>query len=545
MLTATHDWVSLFEGEAAEDLLRALPGILQTRRWFGGKARRIDKVDILDYVAIPSDSMSMLLLIVVEYEQAERETYILPVTAAFEAEAERIRREMAPAVIVPFQLQRDAKTQTGLLYDAIWNRDFTLALLNAIGHESRFTGLSGSLAASSTNAFTELIPMEAKPEPVVMRSEQSNTSVAYDGYVILKLYRRVEEGTNPDLEIGRILTRLRFSYVPSIAGALEYQHTSGSLLTLGVLQQYVVNNGNAWQYSLEAVNEFFERMVSEQLADDAMDGTPVARTFRLLDLAREPYPPVARNFIGGYLEWAERLGQRTAQLHHTLSQVTDDPAFTPEPLTSKYRQTLNTAIERGMADTFSLLKERMQFLSVAGQEQARLLFELKPAIERILHAAETDTISLPRIRCHGDYHLGQVLCTGTDFMIIDFEGEPARSLTERRMKHPVLLDIAGMIRSFHYVPFAFLKGQRLEPSRGGSFWSVWASVAFLKGYLRIATGSDFWPEDCEDVHVLSDLYLVEKALYELRYELNNRPDWVEIPLHGLIEILKTEGARQW
>ena len=534
MLTATHDWMRLFEGETAGDLMRALPEILQARRWFGGKARRIEKVGLLDGIAIPSDSMSMLLLIRVEYEQAGTETYTLPVTAAFGNDAERIQREIPAAVIAPFVLQREAKTENGLLYDALWNRDFTLALLSAVRHDARLNGLNGGMAASSTNAFTDLMPLGVKPEPVVMRSEQSNTSVAYNGYVILKLYRRVEEGINPDLEMGRALTRLRFSHAPLLAGALEYQADSGRVLTLGVLQQFVANDGNAWQYSLEAVKQFFGRVDREQLRDEP----PAAPISRPLELAREPYAPLARHLFGGALEWAERLGQRTAELHDALSQVEDDPAFAPEPLTAQYRQTQHAAVDSGMAEALLLLKERGQFLSTRGQEQARLLLELGPALARIIAAFESVTTLVPRLRCHGDYHLGQVLCTAADFMIIDFEGEPARSLAERRRKHPVMLDVAGMIRSFHYVPFAFLKGQGLEPSRWASYWSNWMSVGFVKGYLRTATESTFWPQNRDDVDKLMDLYLVEKAFYELRYELNNRPDWVEIPLHGLVAILE-------
>jgi len=536
MLTATHDWVRLFEGETAGDLMKALPDILQARRWFGGKARRIEKVDILDCVAIPSNSLSVLLLIGVEYEHAATETYTLPVTAAFEEEAERILREIPHAVIAPFVLQREDKTEHGLLYDALWNRDFTLALLNAVRHDSRFNGLTGGLTASSTNAFTDLMPVGAMPEPVVMKFEQSNTSVAYNGSVILKLYRRVEEGINPDVEIGRVLTSLRFSHVPLLAGALEYQAASGRLLTLGVLQQFVVNDGNAWQYSLEVVKQFFERVDSAHLVHEP----PSVHTPRPLELAREPYAPLARHLMGGSLEWAERLGQRSAQLHGALTQVAGDPAFAPEPLTAQYRKTQHATVEHGMAEALRLLQERRRFLSAGGQEQARLVFELSPALQRILAAFETVTTSVLRIRCHGDYHLGQVLCTQGDFMIIDFEGEPARSLAERRMKHPVLLDIAGMIRSFHYVPFVFLKGLGLEPSNWASYWSNWMNVAFLKGYLSAATESEFWPRHRGDVDSLLDLYLIQKAFYELRYELNNRPDWVEIPLHGLVTILKHE-----
>ena len=533
MLTATQDWVHLFDGESASEVMRALPEILQTRRWFGGKARRIEEVRILDVVPIPSDSTSVFLLIRVEYGDAGMETYSLPVTAAFGEEAERIRIESSRAVIAPLVLQRDGREQTGLLYDALWNRDLTLTLLNAIGKESHFKGISGQIIASPTNVFTDLVPTRVQLDPVVMSGEQSNTSVVYNGHVILKLYRRLEPGMNPDLEIGRALTRLRFSYVPSIAGALEYQHNSGSLVTLGVLQQFVANDGDAWRYSLASFQQFFDRIVREGLLDE-----PPAANNGLFDLAREQYSPLARHLIGEYLESAERLGQRTAQLHQALSQMVDDPVFAPEPFGAEYRQSQFESMMRSLESAVTLLKDRLDQLSVSGQASARLLLELRPAIERMFNAFENMKTSVPLIRCHGDYHLGQVLCTEADFIITDFEGEPARSLAERRKKHPALVDIAGMVRSFHYVPFASLKGQGGGHSRWASFWSEWASAAFLKGYLATATGAEFWPRNPEDVRLLLDIYQVEKALYELRYELNNRPDWVEIPLYGLVEILK-------
>src|SRR5215831_11588482 len=218
MLTATHDWVHLFEGETAGDVIGALPDILRTRRWFGGKAGRIEAVRILDSIPIPCDSPTVLLLIRVEYEDGGMEIYTLPVTAAFGEASERIRREFPQAVIASLAVQTNRTEQSGLLYDALWNRDLALALLHAIGQESRFIGMAGSIMASSTNAFTDLVPAGSQLEPVVMRAEQSNTSVAYDGRVILKLYRRLGQGMNPDLEIGRVLTRMRFPYVPSIAG---------------------------------------------------------------------------------------------------------------------------------------------------------------------------------------------------------------------------------------------------------------------------------------------------------------------------------------
>ena len=532
MLTAKHEWARLLEGDAAADLMRALPEILQARRWFGGKARRIARVRIVDSIAVPSDSSSILLLLCVEYRDAESEIYSLPVTAVFGEQAERIQREIPRAVIAPFMLDKDGTNESGILYDALWNRDFTIELLAALRNESKFEGSVGTVKASATAVFSDLVPAGVRLEPRIMGSEQSNTSVAYDGHVIFKLYRRLEEGINPDLEIGRVLTRMQFPFVPALAGALEYHVPSRGVSTLGVLQRFVENEGDAWTWSLEAVKEFFARVGSQPPTSQAS-----VKDLPMLDLTGKPYPAQVRRLMGGYLESAERLGQRTAQLHLALSGVHDNPAFAPEPLTSEYREARFEAALRGMASALALVNDRMDSLPTAVQEQARLLFGLRPVLERVFGALRNWKTPISVIRCHGDYHLGQVLFTGTDFVITDFEGEPARALAERRMKRPALVDIAGMVRSFQYVPFAFVKGAGLEPSPWCPFWSVWACVAFLNGYRSAAAGSELWPQTSEDVGLLLDAYVAEKAIYELQYELNNRPDWVDIPLHGLAAIL--------
>lgn len=548
MLQAAHHWEDLLEGTAADALTRVLPAVLLTRRWFGGKARRIETVRIVESMAISAGEATMrLLLIRVEYGEGNAETYQLPLTAAFGAEALRIQRDFPQAVIAPLTVSRNDGEQQGLLYDALWSRDLALALLQTIGQGARFHGTAGSLSACSTSAFNMLVPDAPPLEPVVMHAEQSNTSVCYGGQVILKLYRRVEEGINPDLEIGRHLTAMRFPYVPQIAGAIEYRRDSHEPMTLALLQQYVRNDGDAWRHSLDAVDQFVVRLVGGSHRDER----PPQTMRPLLELAREEYPLLARNLIGQYLDSAERLGQRTAELHATLSQV-EDQAFTIDSLTSASRHARYDHMMGRTETTLTLLKTRQEGLSTDGHAAAQRLFDMKPALERTFRAFRDRERRIPLIRCHGDYHLGQVLCTGSDFMIIDFEGEPARSLAVRRMKHPAMVDVASMVRSFHYAPFAFLEGKRTGMSVSSKnspphialwmqFWARWASAAFLKAYLGTATGAWFWPQNETDVRLLFDVYLIEKAMYELRYELNNRPDWVEIPLHGLIESLETAG----
>jgi len=534
MLTIKEDWQRLFEGAGMADLTRALPAVLQVKRWFGGKARQISTVQITDSILIPSNSSARLLVIDLEYGDGGTETYTLSVAAVFGEEADRIRRVCPHAVIAPLLVRKGESDEAGLLYDALWNRDLALTLLHAIGRNSRFPGIAGSITASSTSTFTDLVPFRTEPEPVVMGAEQSNTSIAYGGCVILKFYRRMAEGMNPDLEIGRALTNGQFPYVPSIAGELEYQDRSGHRSTLGVLQKFVANDGDGWKRSLEAFERFMDRIDEEHLWDER----PSAFPSHPLDLAKVEYSPLACRLIGPYLESAGRLGNRTAQLHLALSRIAEDPDFAPEPLTWEQRQCRHESMVKSMKDTFSLVNERIGLLPRHGQAMAEILVELKPELNRIFDAFGNSETPVPLIRCHGDYHLGQVLCIGADFMIIDFEGEPAHSLAERRMKHPSLVDIAGMIRSFHYVPFAFLKAKGVEQCSWTSFWSGWTSAAFLKGYLELAIGSPFWPQNAECVRLLLDVYVMKKALYELRYEFNNRPDWVEIPLHGLIELLR-------
>lgn len=533
MLTAGQDWQHLFEGAAVEDLEDALPAVLRTRRWFGGKARDIAGIQIIDSILMPSDSTARVLLIRVAYTDGGIETYNLPVAAAFGEEADRIRRDCPQAVIAPLIL-RKPQSGTGVLYDALWNRSLGLTLLGAIGQNSTLPGVDGSIQATRTQAFADCVPPQTDLEPVVMGAEQSNTSIAYGGRAILKFYRRMGEGTNPDVEIGRALTRNQFPYVPAVAGELEYRNRQGIPGTLGVLQKFVPNTGDGWQQSLGVFEQFLERLRSEHLWDER----PSAAPSHPLDGAQAEYPPAARRLIGPYLESAARLGNRTAELHLALSRIADDPAFAPELLTPDYRRKRHESMVTGMAETFSLVKDRVELLPTGVRAMANMLEDLEPELHRIFDAFRHVETPVPLIRCHGDYHLGQVLCTENDFIIIDFEGEPAQPLAERRMKHPPVMDVAGMIRSFHYVPFAFLNGKGRKQSPWTSFWSGWTGAAFLKGYFELATGKLFWPQDPDVVRLLFDVYVMNKALYELRYELNNRPDWVEIPLRGLIELLR-------
>jgi maltose alpha-D-glucosyltransferase/alpha-amylase len=257
-------------------------------------------------------------------------------------------------------------------------------------------------------------------------------------------------------------------------------------------------------------------------------------------------PPLARDTIGGYLHSAELLGQRTAELHVALATTAGGLAFSPEPFTQLYQRGLYQSMRSQARTTLELLRTQLERLDSEAQQQAKRALDHGQSIFARFGELLHDRIDARRIRCHGDYHLGQVLFTGKDFVIIDFEGEPERPVSERRIKASPLRDVAGMLRSFHYVSHAALRGKTptlfvgnvaISNETWAAFWYVWTSATFLQSYFAHAEPGGFLPSGSTHRRTLLNAYLLEKALYELRYELNNRPDWVKIPLEGILQLV--------
>jgi maltose alpha-D-glucosyltransferase/alpha-amylase len=380
-------------------------------------------------------------------------------------------------------------------------------------------------------------------DPNPMKVEQSNTSVVYGDRLILKLFRRLEEGINPDLEIGRFLTeKTPLKHISQVAGALEYRRGRSKPMSLAVLQRFVTNEGDAWQYTLDSL----ERYLQNVLAHPTVQFPPIPLK-HILSLPEEP-PPLAKETIGPYLTSAQLLGQRTAEMHIALASGVDDPDFAPDFFTHMYQRSLYQSMHSFTIKTLQLLQEHLSTLPEEARQDAHQVLGLEKDIIERYQPIRKQKISAARIRCHGDYHLGQVLFTGKDFVIIDFEGEPARSLSERRIKRSPLLDVAGMIRSFHYATHSALLRQGPLSARPEDdlpllqnwvqYWYVWVSVAFLTSYLDIVKPVGLLPENPEHLRILLDAYILEKAIYEIGYELNNRPDWVKVPLKGILQLME-------
>ena len=344
---------------------------------------------------------------------------------------------------------------------------------------------------------------------------------------ILKPLRRLQPGPTPDVEIGEQLTsRTSFRRAPRVAGALEYEPAGEPVGHLLVAHEFVSSQADGWRHALAELNRFYDEV--QHRSEPAPELLPSVRISR----AEGATPQAMCELAGAYIDSAQLLGRRTGELHVALASDATQAAFTPEPFTKD-------DVTRLIADTTSALQRARATIPppVARRLDGRL------TAMRDAQRANALNPAAAKIRIHGDYHLGQVLWAESDYYLLDFEGEPARPLDERRLKQSPLKDVAGMLRSFSYAAYAALFAAsdghadvfaRLEP--WARAWILWTSVAFQRGYLAAAGGAAFVPADAVQRASLLDLFLLEKALYELQYEQNSRPDWVRIPLQGLEEL---------
>jgi maltose alpha-D-glucosyltransferase/alpha-amylase len=535
-LTVEETWEEIFGPRVRSALEWILAGYLGRCRWFGGKARKVRSATVAETFRIEyGERAAHVVMLRVGYAEGEPETYAVPLTQV-DAQAARVLADRAPGSLVA---RVRCAGGEGVLVDALAERGFEEALLEAIERRRRFRNALGELEGWRGPAFRRL--RSAGPEalePSLLRAEQSNTCIVYGQQLVLKFFRRVQEGTNPDLEIGRVLTaRGSVAHTPPVAGALTIERESAESTTLAILHGYVANQGDAWSYTLGAVEQYFERVLTRR------NGIAAPAPGPLLGYAEQPVPAPVHDTVGAaYLESARLLGLRSAELHRALASV-PEPDFAPEPFTTLYQRSIYQSMRARARQTLELLRGRRRAIPEAARADAERVLTLEPEVDRRLRTVLARRLNAVQIRCHGDYHLGQVLWTGKDFVIIDFEGEPERSLSERRLKRAPLRDVAGMARSFHYAVYSGLAGARARGIDGAALepaaraWYVWVAATFLRAYLDAA--GDLVPKSRPEQQLLLDVFMLDKALYELGYELGSRPDWVGVPLRGIVEILES------
>jgi maltose alpha-D-glucosyltransferase/alpha-amylase len=460
-----------------------LPEFLQKQRWFGGKSRQIQKVRVTDWAEFGRAAM---MLLEVSYESGPPDRYFAPFIMA-----------------------------DGVLQDALQDDEFCAGLLTLTDLATRQGKIKGEMAEEARGASS--LPIHRGS------AEQSNSSIIYGDKMILKLFRRQQPGPNPEIEIGQFLTeKAHFDRVPHFVGAMEYFTESEEPSAVAIVQGLVANEGDGWKWTIEELDRYYE------------------------NTARTPVPQdmeSAREHVGAYLEAATVLGRRTGELHLALASDTSDSAFSPEPFEPREIEALTQDLRDEAGRTFDLLKGSLARLPDELLEMAGLALGKRRQLIDRLNLPTGDHDYGKRIRTHGDYHLGQVLRTKNDFVILDFEGEPARSLVYRRAKYSPLRDVAGMLRSLSYAATATLMAYTTRHPEEFDSLQPWAHIweqnvraEFLSAYRQVVKDANIVPGGEEEFRRLLDTCLFEKAMYELAYELNNRPTWVRIPLTGILAL---------
>jgi maltose alpha-D-glucosyltransferase/alpha-amylase len=501
-----------------------LPSYLRNCRWFGAKARVVREMRIIEQIAIAENSTAaQLWFLRVDYTDAAPDVYALPVQVASGSSAHTIARS-APQAVIAYLGSKNA-----ILYDAVWDVEFRAALFGLMAQRARLRGRSGELTGVKGDRLTGE-PNEPMPQSQVLKAEQSNTSMLFENRFFLKLYRKLEDGVNPDVEVTRFLTKGdRFVHVPAFLGLVEYRRPRSEPMVVALLQTAVPNEGDAWALTLDAVGRYFERVLARK--GDLQNA--IAAPGELLD-----------ELLGGvYPEKAQLIGTRTGEMHLALASEPDDPVFAPEPFNAMAQRSVYQSMRASLRRTFALLQKKIADLPGAFREEAAEVLSAESQILAQEQRIMQHHVDAAKIRIHGDYHLGQVLYTGKDFVILDFEGEPARPLSERKLKRSAMRDVAGMMRSFQYAAYSALwqpstrDEDRAFLERWADLWYRQMSAIFLQSYLKATAGAGFLPRKESDLRIVLEAYLLDKAVYEVGYELNHRPDWVVIPIRGIKHIL--------
>jgi maltose alpha-D-glucosyltransferase/alpha-amylase len=550
----TSGWSALTLGPGLALLEFHLPAWLARQRWFGAKTRPIHRIRVANFVTLaaspgasaqantliaPNDLQAALFFLEIAYgssgvddgdDDGEPDLYQLPLALSTGRDLEAIAAASPNSIIATWT----TPAGPAILHDATAREDFRQTLLKLIEDQAKLpTGDDGTLAGCASFAYPGARgsgPLPARVSSV----EQSNTNLLFDKKLLLKLFRRLEPGQNPDVEIGRFLTEVaHFPRIATFLGQIDLK-TGEESTTTAMLQQLVANEGDGWQWTLDDLARFYESVAGSPAPPESEPSTL---------LSGGQIPKGADEKAGLYLAAAGLLGRRTAELHLALAIETDDPAFQAEPFTAEDLALDAKRIDTQIHRTLDALRAGMAKLTELTADDAGTLLSRRIELFARAHAITQATPSGKRIRIHGDYHLGQVLRAHGDFVLLDFEGEPARSLAERRRKQSPLKDVAGMLRSFSYAAYSGLDqyvqrhpdAQRsLEP--WARLWQNAACTAFLNAYKQtIAADPLLLPEPAQ-AQALLNAYVLEKALYELLYELNNRPTWVRIPLIGILSL---------
>ena len=521
-------WKEAFENEeflsafTNEILERYIP----KKRWYAGKSSSLKYIEINDYFDMHSDKNHYFgILIEVHFKESFFQNYFLPI--AFMAGEELDTNTLISAA--------SFNGQEGYLVDALHIEEYRRLLYENIMNQS--IGFdSVQFHKSSKIAF------EGYESSNFLGAEQSNTSIVYNKKYILKIFRRIYISTNPDYEISRFLTEVAdYPNTPKYAGSINLNvGEENDTITLGLMQDFIPNQGDAWKYFLNEIDEIFSAIKTKSVDLETIDDVVLYKKIKHVNL-----PKPLLNWVGGeFFSKIEQLAKRTAEMHVALGSDSRDTAFVPDNFNGDYEVWLKNRLIYQFQNRLNTIENNFHKLSGESLEMAQEFLSRKREIRRRFLDFNWTKLKSERIRIHGDYHLGQVLVKDDDFYILDFEGEPESTIRDRKVKQPPIKDVAGLLRSFHYAIYSVILNnpEKYEIDRDkamayGERLYKYITGVFLSDYINYVQQNNLNIGYIKEVEFLLKYTMLEKAVYELGYELNSRPRWAIIPLKGIISII--------
>ncbi|STX50371.1 Trehalose synthase/amylase TreS [Legionella busanensis] len=532
VLSIKDKWCDLLASSEKKKLEKILAHYLVDCRWFRAKNHAIAKVAITDNILIKNSATPVYLLLVnVEFNDKEAEQYFMFITA--ETNEDNLYASDQPAKIICSLVDKNKKIS--YLIDAMyslvaWKEVFHLFSANKI-----LAGANGNLEVKANGLYKKIVSHQDESiEIKALAVEQSNTSILYGKTALLKIYRRCEFEENPEVEISQFLAQQKDFKSSKIACTLKY-HYKNKMMTVGIVQEYIPNEGNAWEYTVNSIANLIEQMDLS---------IPAKITSSRVYPWQKIIPSLPKEIVeslGLYAHTVIILAERTAQMHIALAAETDNKHFATENFSLFDQRSLYQSLRNAFIKTSALFKSATIKLDDVLQKKINKFTTDKDLLLDQVKAILRHKIGGRKIRCHGDYHLGQILYTGNDFVIIDYEGEPGRPLSERKIKRPPLRDVAGILRSFHYALYTVLNNKTVFSTAhhfDAEEWYCWICHLFINTYLEYPGIKNLMPKETECFALLLKAFMFEKVLHEIEYEINNRPDWLYVPCKGLIQLLE-------
>jgi len=522
------DWKMAFDDQEFVKVFSSdiLEQYIINKRWYGGKASTLKYIEVVDYFKITSKKNTYYgVLLEVNFKEAFYQHYFMPIAFMSEDELD------TNTIIAPVKMNG----QEGFLVDALHQEDFRKLMFDMIVSQGGKAETKVKFHKGKKLLDTEYVSSK------FMGVEQSNTSIIYNGNLVLKIFRRIYISMNPDYEISRFLTeRMDFKSAPAYTGSISVVLSEGNI-TLGLMQELVPNQGDAWQFMLEEVDRIFANLQTKKIKVNKL---PDIEVFRRLKINEVPHEIIDWAGLSIFLR-IHTLATRTAEMHIALGSDIHDTAFTPTTYNGDYTVWLKNRLTYQFQNRLNILENNLHKLDGLALELANKFLDNKKDIRKLFLDFDWTKMKSERIRIHGDFHLGQVLVNGDDFYLLDFEGEPESTIRDRKVKQPPLKDVAGMFRSFHYSIYATIFNnkdkypyEQKELFQAGEILFKYFVGVFLQTYTEVAQAGNLNIGYRKEIDFLLKYCILEKAVYELGYELNSRPRWAVIPLTGIASIME-------